>query len=125
MAPCTEWFRAIQVKNTTRKEDHQRIVFADTREKVSAIRIMLTRLEITLDEAFHHIADIIHNVDIPIVSIQFAAEAAIRKMTWRLPFVFDKTFVNRTSVLKSKGSHRIKDRVPSQSHPMRKVATSR
>ena len=41
-------------------------------------------------------------IGIPSVSVQLAAEAAIRKMTWRLPFVFNVTFVNRISVLKSK-----------------------
>ena len=102
VTPCTEWFRAIQVKNTTHKETHQLTVFADTRDKVGAIRIMLPQLEITIDEAFHHIADIIRNIDIPSVFVQLAAEAAIRKMTWRLPFVFDETFVNRKYVLKSK-----------------------
>ena len=62
VTPSSAWFQATQVENETHRETHKRSVFADTTEKINTVRIMLTQREIALDEAFHHIADIIRNI---------------------------------------------------------------
>ena len=54
-------------------------MFTDAKEKISAVRIMLTQLDVTLGEALHHLTDIIRSIAMPNISIQLAAEAAIRK----------------------------------------------
>ena len=102
VTPFTAWFRATKDASKAKRENHRRLVFEDAKEKMKVLRTMLTQQDLALGEVLHHVADTIRNVNIPGISVELAAEAAIRKMTWRLPFVFDETFENRISILNSK-----------------------
>ena len=87
VTPFTAWFRATQDASRTKRENHRRLVLEDAKEKLKVLRTMLTQQDLALGEVLHHVADTIQNVNIPGISIELAAETAIRKMTWRLPFV--------------------------------------